>query len=509
MRLKSILLLFCMQQGPADKLPIPSQADQKKNERAIRDLLKDAYARKDQNSRRILARNLIEAAEKETKDWGLVFCFYKEAADVAADAGDFEKAMGTIEQLEKTYKLEPESPLTGATFSPTHEMRKALLKRTQKSVQGLEDSTSYIKAAFKLADLYYSEDGFDDGLGVSQMADNVAQTSGDRGLQMLARGSVRKYAALKGAHDKIIKAHLKILSDPTDADAAQTWGTFLAFVKGDWDRGVDWIAKGKDAGLKEICKKEVEKAPEVDLGDAWVALADKTKEPEKGHFRNRALYWLDRALVTAGGIEKLKVDKKVEDLHKAMGIVDLIKLVDARDFRGKGSLKVDGAKVILEGLAFQTGTLEFSYVPPTEYTLTIVAKHAGGEFRPFAVGLSNGDHQWAVVVGLNNTTLAATPGIQNVDGKPFTLDEELRHAASVPLGTKGTYIFSVRTTGFTVSVNGRDVIDWPGDLKRLSIPEPMSAGSRKNTLLLSTSACRYEIEKAVIVPISGQGQKLR
>jgi hypothetical protein len=509
MRSLILAVLLLASQAQADKLAVPSQAEQKKNEKTIRDLLKDAYQKKDQNSRRQLARTLIEAATKETKDWGLVFSFYREAADVAAEAGDFEKAMGTIEQLERTYKVEPESPLTGATFSPYHELRKGLLKRTQKGVQGLDDATSYIKTAFKLADLYYSEDGFDDGLAVSQMAEGVAQTSGDRGLLMLARGYVRKYTGLKAAHDKVTKAHLRILSDPTDPEASQTWGSFLAFVKGDWDRAVDWIAKGKDTGLKEVCKKEVDKAPEVDLADSWVALSEKAKEPEKGHYRTRALYWFDRALVSAGGVEKLKIDKKVEDLHKAMGIVDLVKLVDARDFRGKGSLKVDGAKLILEGLAFQTGTLEFPYVPPTEYTLTIVAKHAGGEFRPFYVGLSNGDHQWAVVVGLNNPTLSAIPGIQNVDGKPFILDEELRNAASVPLGTRGTYVFSVRTTGFSVSVNGRDVIDWPGDLKRLSIPEGLNAGSRKNTFLITSPACRYEIEKALLVPISGQGQRLR
>lgn len=509
MKMWLMLLVLLIPQG--EKLAVPAPEALKKNEKIIRDLLKDGYQKKDQNARRLLARSLIEAAEKEVNDWTMVYSFYREAADVAADAMDFETAVGAIAQIEKIFKVEPDSPLTGATFSARHELRKYLFKRTQKAVQTVDDAMSFIKAALKLADLYYAEDGFDDGLTLSQMAEGVAQASGDKGLQMLSHGYVRKYSSLKSAHDKVSKAHLRALSDPMDAEASQAWGLFLAFVKQDWEQAAPWLLRGKDGMLKDVIRKETEKTPDAALADAWLGLADKAKEPDKGQYRIRALYWLEKSAGTAVGVEKLKAEKKLEELNKALGITDLLKIVDPmKDFFSKGktgSAKVDGSKLIVEGTTFEMGLLEFQYIPPPEYTLTIIARHAGGAFLPFRVGLTNGDHQWAVVAGLTNVTLGASPGIQNVDGKFFSLDDDSKNAASARLGAAATYIFTVRPSGFTLAVNGRDVIDWSGDAKRLSAPD-LLAVSHKNTIFFGSSS-RYEILKAVVNPISGHGQKLR
>lgn len=509
MRPYLLAMAIFMSPGQEDKLPIPSQADQKKNEKLIRDLLKDGYQRRDQNSRRLLARTLCEAAGKEVKDWGLIYSFYKEAAEVAADAMDFDLAISAVEQLEKTFKVEPESPLTGATFSARHEIRKSLFKRTQKAAQSLDDCSAYVRGALKLAELYYLEDCFDDGLLSSQMAETVALASGDRGLLMLSRTAIRKYGGLKREHDKIIKAHLKALADPNDAEAAHVWGQFLAFVKDDWERAAPWIARGKEGPLKDVSRKEAEKAPAEELADGWLGVAEKAKDADRSRFRSRARYWLEKAVAGASGADRLKLEKKLDDTNKALGIVDLIRLVDpTKDFTSKGQAKgafakLDGARLLLSGAEFQMGFLEFPYAPPQEYTLTIIARHAGGAFAPFTVGLSDGAHQWSSTVGLYHASL----GIQNVDGKPFEFDESTKGAASIKLGATGTFVFTVRNSGFTITVDGRDAFDWAGDPKRLSAPDAMAV-SRKNTLFIA-SGCRYEIEKAIVVPSAGSGQRLR
>lgn len=508
--LGAALLAFLWQ---AEKLPVPSQADQKKNEKSIRDLLKDAYQRKDQNSRRQLARTLAETGASE-KDPDMAFSYFREAAEVSGGAMDFPTAMGAIERLESLYRVEPESPLAGATFSPRHELRKALLRKAQKVPQTADDAGAFVKAALKLADLYFSEDGFDDSMAVAQMADAVAATSTDKGLQTLVKGYLRGRSALKQEHDKVAKAHLRILADPADGEAAQTWGQFLAFVLGDWDRAVGWLAKGKDGPVAEIGKNELAKLPPAELAEEWLSLADKSKEPERGRYRRRAHHWLEEAARTASGTEKLKAQKRLDDLDKAMGITDLLKLVDpARDYLGKGqgkggSAKLDGSKLVVEGAAFQNGLVEFPYVPPGDYTLTIVARHAGGEFRPLGLGLSNGDHQWVVMIGINNPALGAVPGVQNVDGKALALDDDAKGAASVAVGQTISCVVTVRPSGFAVSVNGNDVIDWVGDPKRLSVPESMSV-IRKNTLFICVPSSRYEIERAIVVPNGMPGQRLR
>jgi hypothetical protein len=493
----------------ADKLPVPSPADQKKSEKTIRDLLKDAYARKDQNSRRTLAKTLIEAGEKEA-DKTLAFTFFKEASDLAGEGMEFDLAMGAIERLEQHYKVEPESPLTGGTFASLYELRKALLKRTQKMAQSADDAMSYVKAATKLADVYFAADSFDDGLAVSQFAEGVAKASGDAGLLAVAKSYVRKYGDLKREHDKVSKAHLKILADPNDPEACETWGQFLVFVKGDWERGLGFLAKGKGGGLKALAEQEARKAPEVELADGWLALAEKAKEPDKGRYRSRARFWLDKAVASAAGVEKLKVEQKIKALDDALGIVDLLRTVDpVRHYSAKGngkggSAKVDGPKLVVSGAAYLTGFIEFPIVPPPEYDLVIVAKHKGGEGRCLLAGLSNGDRQWVVSLG---TPFGPGPGIFSVDGKLVELDDAAKKAQAIGL-TSGTFVFSVRKTGFKASVNGNEIIDWSGDSKRLTVPESMTV-AHKNTLFLGTPSCVYEIEKAVLTPITGQAQRLR
>lgn len=509
----AILLGFGILLQGVDKLPVPDAATQKKNEKVVRELLKDAYQKKDQNSRRQLARALFEAGIGE-KDPELAFAFFRETADVAAAAMDFTVAMSAVEKLEKAYRVEPETPLTGATFSSRHEIRKAVFKKVQKSAQSLEDAGAYVKAALKLADLYFSEDAFDDCVAAAQMADSVALGSSDKGLQSLVRTYLRSHTVLKQEHDRVAKAHLRVLSDPADVEAAQAWGLFLAFVLGDWNRAVEWLAKGKDGSISEVARKELGKAPAAELADQWLGLADKAKDPDKGRYQRRAHYWALEAVGTASGADRLKLQKKLDDLDKIMGITDLIKLADpGRDYIGKGQgkggfAKLDGSKLVLEGGSFQNGLIEFPYAPPAEYVLTIVARHAGGEFRPLGIGLAVGDRQWAVLIGINNPVLGAIPGIQNVDGKAVSLDDEARTAAVVSPGQPITCVFTVRPSGFSVSVNGIDIIDWAGDSKRLSVPDSMGV-SRKNTLFMCATASRYEIEKALVVPVAGHGLKLR
>jgi hypothetical protein len=504
MRMVFALWTFVALSPQDDKLAVPEAATQKKNEKTIHDLLKSEYAKKDQNSKRTLAKTLMETGTKED-DKALVFSFFKEASEVAAEGMDFETAMDAIERLEKLYKVEPESPLTGGTFSPTHELRKALLKKTVKLPQSANDAMAYVKAAAKLADLYYAEDSFDDGLAVSQFADTAAKNSGDSGLQSLARSYVRKHGDLKKEHDKIVKAHLKILADPSDPESCGTWGQFLVFVKGDWERGLGFLAKGKDGSLKTLAEKESAKASPVELAEGWLGLADKAKEPDKTRFRTRARFWLEKAQASVSGVDKLKIDQKLKALDDAMGIVDLLPLIDPAKILLGGANKTSAGK--FDGTSFQFDALnrgdrvEIGYIPPPEYDLKIIIRRNSGN-QSFHLGLSNGQKQWIASLGGFNA------GIRNVDGKPVEVPESEKVTHIGDAQPAKTIVFSVRKTGFTAACEGTDVLDWSGDYSRVSVPAGWEVKG-KNTLFLCGVESRLIVEKLVLTPVSGQGQKLK
>jgi hypothetical protein len=69
-------------------------------------------------------------------------------------------------------------------------------------------------------------------------------------------------------------------------------------------------------------------------------------------------------------------------------------------------------------------------------------------------------------------------------------------------------VFSVRRSGVSLTVNGRRILDWKGDSKRLSI-SPAFAVPDERVLFLMTGATGYEVSRVILMPISGAGQKLR
>jgi len=60
----------------------------------------------------------------------------------------------------------------------------------------------------------------------------------------------------------------------------------------------------------------------------------------------------------------------------------------------------------------------------------------------------------------------------------------------------------------TLTIAGKKVVDWKGESTRLS-RNPATPIRRPDTLYLASTASVFEIKKMVLVPISGEGKRLR
>ena len=492
------------------KLPVPAAADQKKAEKSIRDLLKENYTKKDRNSKRVLAQKLLETARSTKDDAAMMFVLFKETAEVSAEAADFEGGIAAIVEIENRFAVEPTAPLTGATLSARHEMRKDLLKRGVKFLTGAEDGMAYVKACLKLADSFYDLDYFDEGLDLSQMAETAARNVSDAGLHALARSYVRKHGELKKAHDKVLKAHLAVLQDPADPKANTAWGEFLFFVKGDFERGLAALGKGEPGPLKTLAEKEASKADPMELAEGWIAYAEKAKREDKGRYQKRAIHWLERASAANAGVERLKVDQKIRSLEDAMGVVDLMALVDPRKDIvlgrpiNKPSAQMDGKVLVFKTQYWDR--LDLQYIPPLEYDLELVFQRPSGG-HCVHLGLSDGRRQWSVALG----GWFDPPGVHHSDGKSMPLDEATKEANKVDNNRNkppAVIVIAVRKTGFVASLNGKELIDWSGDFSRLSL-HPNFPSSKKSVLFVGSTESQLYIHKLKVTPVTGVGQKLR
>ena len=65
----------------------------------------------------------------------------------------------------------------------------------------------------------------------------------------------------------------KLEQHPEDAEANLVVGKNLCFRKGDWDDGLDFLARGSDPVLKELAQNDLalprDAKAQIELGDAW------------------------------------------------------------------------------------------------------------------------------------------------------------------------------------------------------------------------------------------------
>ncbi len=96
------------------------------------------------------------------------------------------------------------------------------------------------------------------------------------------------------------KALEKLQTTPDDPDANTVVGKYLAFVQGDYEKGMTYLTKSGDKTLRTLA--EHERAPlyadtgpkKVGMADEWVNAA-KSNRPLFRIFYDRAAYWLGQA----------------------------------------------------------------------------------------------------------------------------------------------------------------------------------------------------------------------
>lgn len=114
------------------------------------------------------------------------------------------------------------------------------------------------------------------------------------------------------SRDEALDAVAKLEKNPDDPDANTVAGKFKAFVMGDYDEGMNYLKKSKDATLKSLADHEKDFAftalpeGEVKMGDEWVAAAKKFPALWR-IFYDRAIQWYKQAWPRLDAASKAKL----------------------------------------------------------------------------------------------------------------------------------------------------------------------------------------------------------
>jgi choice-of-anchor C domain-containing protein len=298
--------------GKAKKAPVPDVAAQEQAEKLIKKLFKKEYAKEDPADLLALSAELLKQGKSTNDDPPARFVLFREAANLAARAGDPEAAFSSLAILAEEFELD------------TLTLHVAVLTQAVPAVKTATAHHALAEAALDLIDDAIAAENFEASLKALKAAEAAAGKAKSLSLagRVKARGEelhaiVKEFEGVKTARAK--------LKDTSDDPAANLLvGKFLCLRAGDWGRGLPLLAKGADAKLKALALKDLAKpkqaVKQAEVGDGWWNLAEAEHGTTKVLLQERACHWYSRALERLTGIPKTKVQKRLESAAPRVAI---------------------------------------------------------------------------------------------------------------------------------------------------------------------------------------------
>jgi WD40 repeat protein len=290
----------------ADRKPVPSVAAQAEAEKLVREVYKSDFARHRAADQLALASKLIAEA-RDTKDNSAGrFVLYREARDLAVQAGDPVLACTAVDALaaEYIYDLMP--------------AKLDVMQRLAKAAAAPAANRDLADLAASLLNTAIQADEYNLAVRFGDVAATCATRSGSANLRKLVDAKV-EMARLAEKEFAQVRSMLPILLErPEDPAANLAVGRFRCLFKGDWDNGVLLLARGSDERLRQVARLDVRRPvnpPEqVEVGDGWWDLAEAERGPIRANLQRRAGHWYKAAAPKLAGLTEAKVQRRLKQI---------------------------------------------------------------------------------------------------------------------------------------------------------------------------------------------------
>jgi hypothetical protein len=482
------------------RMAIPDVSKQKEAEKLVRDLFKDQYSKKTPADRRTLAGSLLKEALKSKDDPASLWVLCREAQEVASQVADVNVA---LEATETTARFFDVDPLT---------LKTAVLNASGKSAKTPDEFAALTEALLKLLTELIAADQYDVADKTSTFAVSCSKKANDVVLAARTSARAKEVTEAKTLYQSM-KSHLQVQAkNPDDPTANLEIGIFLCYVKGSWDLGLRFIAKGSDATLKGLAEKELalptQTAEQIALADGWFDLSEREKSPlRKSQLLAHAKAYYEAALPGAPGLLRSKIEKRLATLPQGPAIpfptVDLLRIIDLKRDVVQGDWTLDGKELLLTKI-LHGSRVAIPYETPDEYELTIIAARKEGN-APLFIILSHGTTQW--MVGIDDWGGTVT-SMGNIDGKNMKEAETAVPGHLLTNDKPATIVCSVRRAEVSLTIDGKKIFTYKAGYERLT-NQPNLALQNHRLLGIGCGNCRFSITKLALTTISGQGKVVR
>ena len=298
---------LCLFVSAEDRVPIPDQTKQLDSQREIKKLYpKEFQSAKAPKEKLALANTLFKLAVEEKNDLVAKFVVYALANDYAIQAGDYKFALLITDEINIFYltnKYNDRISILKQAFDtiesgpPAQKLLSACVQEAESLFDDNQPAALEEILAILEKNYYRAQDA-----AVSTQIKDVIATGREMALQAKTFSGVTALLEQGGQ----------------DTNAKLILGKFLCFFKGNWSTGLPFLGEVKDEEIKAAAVKELadptEELKELEIGDAWTAVAERYQGVAKARILERAEFWYKQAQAQSSGISKIRLDKKLENL---------------------------------------------------------------------------------------------------------------------------------------------------------------------------------------------------
>lgn len=476
--------------------PVPDTTALSQVEKSVKDVFKDEYAKRAPSDMSALAKKLLQQATTNPGDPPNQYVLLREARDLAAQAGDTSTAMAAAETLSKSFAVDPVDTASVALAAS------AKVAKTPEALEALANGF------IAVADKAIAVDRYEDAAALLAKAENAAKSTQNASLLTRVQTQRKDVGEVQKEFQRVKVAEKTLAEQPDDPNANLMVGRFLCFIRKEWTKGLPLLAKGSDALLQAVARKELANpstpATQLEVADGWWDAGDKQKDAAvKRKILVRALQWYEKCISGVDGLQAIKIEKRLDEIEKinASGpIVDLLALIDPKKDAQLGNWRKDGATLVTPAVTGQA-ILQIPYVPPAEYDLKLTAERK--DIQALHLGLPVGEVRAEADLDNNSTN-----GSLNFPETLASKGSVVKYMACyMQKGKLANIVCSVRRNEVTVTIDKKVVLKYEGDMANA---RPVKTWWPPNSKAMSigTLGC-WVISKMVLVPVTGQGKALR
>lgn len=289
---------------PVTRLPVPTE--EKQNE--AKELIEEIYAKrikaaKDTKGKLELARQWFDEG-RATEDPASRYVLLQMAGQNAVKANDYVLAFQVADELGKKYTVDA----VGVKSKIAHII----------TVRGNQENVNFAKAVNAITIEAYNADRYDVASELASLSVGIARKSNDITLIKQSIAWSKEVDATKEAFASIGTWIDELKKRPDDGVASLHVGKFWCFVKKDWGNGLPLLASCEDAKLKAIAEADLTNptaaTDQEKLADQWWEYADSFEPVQKARIRERAVFWYKRALPELSGLNRAKVENRLNEV---------------------------------------------------------------------------------------------------------------------------------------------------------------------------------------------------